>query len=86
MNNEENLNIPQPDPSWDYYIEWHKLIKANAQLKELIEFMSKVENATEDAQEILQQDILKILATLKDIQPPDESQLRLPPARETRSR
>ncbi|MEH2263833.1 hypothetical protein [Nostoc sp.] len=72
MSNEENLNIPQPDPSWDYYIEWHKLIRANAQLKELIEFISKIENAREDVQEILRQDISKIIATLADIIPPDE--------------
>ncbi|MEH2123091.1 hypothetical protein [Nostoc sp.] len=67
MNNEENLNIPHPDPSWDYYIEWHKLIRAKAQLDKLIEFISKVENATEDTQEILMKDLHTITVTLESI-------------------
>ncbi|OYD93119.1 hypothetical protein CDG76_20720 [Nostoc sp. 'Peltigera membranacea cyanobiont' 210A] len=60
-------NIPHPDPAWDYYIEWHKLIRAKAQLDKLIEFMSKVENATEDTQEILQQDASIIISTLESL-------------------
>ena len=67
MNNEQNLNIPHPDPAWDYYIEWHKLIRAKAQLEKLIEFILKIENATEDTQEILQQDAATIINTLESL-------------------
>ena len=60
-------NIPHPDPAWDYYIEWHKLMRAKAQLDKLIEFISKVENATEDIQEILIRDLQTITDTLESI-------------------
>ncbi|MDZ8134374.1 MAG: hypothetical protein RM049_03620 [Nostoc sp. DedQUE04] len=60
-------NIPHPDPTWDYYIEWHKLIRAKAQLDKLIEFISKVENATEDTQEILIKDLHSLTDTLESI-------------------
>ena len=63
MNNQEVLNIPHPDPAWDYYIEWHKLIRAKVQLQNLIEFLSKVENATEETQVILQKDLQAITDT-----------------------
>lgn len=66
MTNPEN-SIPHPDPSWDYYIEWHKLIRAKAQLDKLIEFISKVENATEDTQEILITDLQAITDTIESI-------------------
>nr|WP_322708840.1 hypothetical protein [Nostoc sp. ChiSLP03a] len=62
-----NNNIPQPDPTWDYYIEWHKLIRAKAQLDKLIEFISKVENATEETQEILIKDLQSLTDTLESI-------------------
>ena len=66
MTNPEN-SIPHPDPAWDYYIEWHKLIRARTKLDKLIEFISKVENATEDTQEILQQDAAMIISTLESL-------------------
>ncbi|MBN3893655.1 MAG: hypothetical protein HWQ43_32595 [Nostoc sp. JL31] len=66
MTNPEN-SIPHPDPSWDYYIELHKLIRARTQLDKLIEFISKVENATEDTQEILRKDLDAITDTLESI-------------------
>ncbi|WP_448271907.1 hypothetical protein [Nostoc sp. DSM 114160] len=66
MNN-ENLEVPQPDPAWDYYIEWHKLLRAKARLEKLIEFISKCENSTEDTQEILQQDAAIIITTLESL-------------------
>ncbi|MDZ8089038.1 MAG: hypothetical protein RMY16_26330 [Nostoc sp. DedQUE12b] len=62
-----NNNIPEPDPTWDYYIEWHKLIKAKAQLDKLIEFISKVENATEETQKILVKHLHSISDTLESI-------------------
>ena len=61
------------DPAWDYYIEWHKLLRAKSQLDKLIEFLSKIEDATEHTQEILQQDLEAIIQTLESIYPPDES-------------
>lgn len=70
MNNENseiNNNIPHPDPAWDYYIEWHKLVRAKAQLEKLIEYISKLENATEEGTEILQQDAAIIIGTLESI-------------------
>ncbi|MBX9259402.1 hypothetical protein H1Q63_36720 [Desmonostoc muscorum CCALA 125] len=66
-NSETTNDFPQPDPVWDYYIEWHKLIRAKAQLEKVIEFISKVENATEDATEILQRDIAILIDTLGSV-------------------
>ncbi|MDZ8085596.1 MAG: hypothetical protein RMY16_08370 [Nostoc sp. DedQUE12b] len=63
----ESANIPEADPTWDYYIEWHKLIRAKAQLDKLIEFISKVENATEETQEILVKDLHSLTDTLESI-------------------
>ena len=65
--NDISNNIPQPDPGWDYYIEWHKLLRAKSQLEKLIEYLSKVKDATEDTQEILQKDLQAITDTLESI-------------------
>ncbi|MEA5601056.1 hypothetical protein [Nostoc sp. UHCC 0252] len=62
-----NENIPVPDPAWDYYIEWHKLIRAKAQLEKVIEYISKVEDFSEDTQEILLEDTAKVIGTLQSI-------------------
>lgn len=62
-----NSEIPHPDPAWDYYIEWHKLVRAKAQLEKLIEHISKVENTTEETTEILQRDIELIIRTLESV-------------------
>ncbi|MEH2415395.1 hypothetical protein [Nostoc sp.] len=57
MSDEILEDIPQPDPAWDYYIQYHTLIKAKSQLERLIMFISKLETTTEHAQEILEQDL-----------------------------
>ena len=67
MNDEESLDIPHPDPVWDYYIEWHKLIRAKAQLEKVIEYISTVEDFSEDTQEILVEDTAKVISTLQSI-------------------
>jgi hypothetical protein len=67
MNEEENLNIPHPDPAWDYYIEWHKLIRAKTQLEKVIEFISTVESFSEETQDILVQDTEKVINTLQSL-------------------
>lgn len=67
MTTPNNENTPEPDPAWDYYIQYHTLIKAKSQLETLIMFIRKVETSTEHTQEILQQDLQEITNTLESI-------------------
>ncbi|MEH2371965.1 hypothetical protein [Nostoc sp.] len=48
MNNEENLNIPQPDPAWDYYIIWHSCQHIKAKIDAALKIMHDSENANKE--------------------------------------
>ncbi len=41
--NNENLDIPQPDPAWDYYPLWHSLHHIKAKIDVALKLMSEVE-------------------------------------------
>lgn len=60
--NEENLNIPQPDPGWDYYILWHSLHHIKSKIDEALGDMNHIENATPE----MDKEIKKLLATASD--------------------
>jgi len=60
-------NIPEPDPAWDYYIEWHKLAQAKAKLENLMAYLAEQEDATEETDEISRNDLQKILDLLDTI-------------------
>lgn len=75
---DENLDhIPQPDPSWDYYLTYHKLLKAQAQLNQLIKDISELEISSTESDESINEDLFDLIALLEDtripIKPPDES-------------
>ncbi len=38
-----NNNIPEPDPSWDYYISWHSLQHVQAKISEALKVMRDAE-------------------------------------------
>ncbi|WGV23357.1 hypothetical protein [Halotia branconii] len=46
MNNENLSNIPQPDPSWDYYGTWRLLHGIKARIDEALKIMKNSENST----------------------------------------
>ena len=71
--NEENLNISQPDPSWDYYITWHKLFKAKAHLEKLIKYVGQFEEAETSIDEQIESDLVVIHKLLQDVLPHVES-------------
>jgi predicted nuclease with TOPRIM domain len=42
----ENLNIPQPDPSWDYYLAWHSLQFVKSKIENALVVMTNQEFGT----------------------------------------
>jgi hypothetical protein len=77
--NEENITnkIPEPDPSWDYYLTYHKLLKAKAQLNQLINDISELEFSSAESDESINEDLFDLTSLLEDtrivIELPDES-------------
>ncbi|MEH2050907.1 hypothetical protein [Nostoc sp.] len=73
----ENLDIPQPDPSWDYYLTYHRLLKAKSQLNQLIKDISELELASPESDQSINEDLFDLTNLLDDtripIEPPDES-------------
>lgn len=73
----ENLDIPEPDPSWDYYLTYHRLLKAKSQLNQLIKDISELELATAESDQSINEDLFDLTSLLEGtripIQPPDES-------------
>lgn len=41
-----NLDISQPDPTWDYYVTWHSLHHIKAKLDAALKFIQEKEHAT----------------------------------------
>jgi len=77
MNNEENLDIPHPDPSWDYYITYHRLLKAKSQLNQLIKDISEIKSSSAESDKFINDDLFDLFNFLDDtqipVEPPDES-------------
>ncbi|MEH1948153.1 MAG: hypothetical protein V7K77_14550 [Nostoc sp.] len=77
INNENLEHIPQPDPSWDYYLTYHSLLKAKSQLNQLIKDISELESSSAESDESINEDLLDLTSLLDDIriptEPPDES-------------
>ncbi|MEH1971091.1 hypothetical protein [Nostoc sp.] len=67
-------NISEPDPAWDYYITWHKLLKAKSQLDELIKDVSEYEEETVTQNEYFEEQLSKILKTLNSTLPKIETE------------
>ncbi|MDZ8227038.1 hypothetical protein [Nostoc sp. ChiVER01] len=57
MNNEENLNISQPDPAWDYYEIWQSLHI----IKNKIDAGIKLISGEEQADDVTDQKLRQIL-------------------------
>jgi len=45
MSDQENLNIPEPDPSWDYYVLWHSLHHIKAKIDAALKIIGNSEDA-----------------------------------------
>ncbi|MEH1785898.1 MAG: hypothetical protein V7L23_10030 [Nostoc sp.] len=67
-------NILPPDPTWDYYLTWHKLFKANSHLKELIQYIGQFENEEAGINERIKQDLSFINDLLMDVLPKIETE------------
>lgn len=63
--NEPIENYPQLDPAWDYYLHWHKLCRAKSKLEKLMKFISERENATDESDKGLENDLVEILNLLE---------------------
>lgn len=75
MNNENITNkIPQPDPSWDYYLTWHKLFKAKSHLEELILYVGQFESEEVEINERIESDLFMITRYLQDVLPKIETE------------
>ncbi|MBD2435843.1 hypothetical protein [Nostoc sp. FACHB-110] len=61
MNNEN----PQTDPSWDYYILWHKIFQAKFKLEKMLSYISEIEYATEETDKSVDADLAVITNLLK---------------------
>lgn len=70
-------DFPQPDPSWDYYLTYHRLLKAKSQLNQLIKDISELELATAESDQSINEDLFDLTSLLDDtripVEPPDES-------------
>ncbi|MEH2115380.1 hypothetical protein [Nostoc sp.] len=58
MSNKEDLNIPQPDPAWDYYILWHSLHHIKAKVDETLQIMNHIEKATPEIDQEIRQTLV----------------------------
>ena len=67
-------NIPQPDPSWDYYLTWHKLFKAKSHLEELIHYVGQFESEEVEINERIESDLFMITRYLQDVLPKIETE------------
>ncbi|MEH2266916.1 MAG: hypothetical protein V7K68_00545 [Nostoc sp.] len=75
MNNENTTNdIPQPDPTWDYYLTWHKLFKAKSHLAELIQYVGRFESEETEINERIESDLVEIIRSLQDVLPKIEAE------------
>ncbi|MBD2354764.1 hypothetical protein H6G41_08995 [Tolypothrix sp. FACHB-123] len=46
-------NIPQPDPSWDYYEIWNSLVAIKSRIDTALNFIAKAEQADNETDEKL---------------------------------
>ncbi|MFN6484030.1 MULTISPECIES: hypothetical protein [unclassified Nostoc] len=72
MNNQENLDIPHPDPSWDYYLIYHRLLKAKYELDKLIHCISEIESATDESDNSINEDLFDLVSLLENSRIPVE--------------
>jgi hypothetical protein len=66
---ETDNSIPEPDPSWDYYLTYHTLIKGKFKLDKLIKEVSQFEEASVTQDEYIAEQLSKVLATLNSVLP-----------------
>ncbi|BAY16904.1 hypothetical protein NIES21_27380 [Anabaenopsis circularis NIES-21] len=59
-------NIPQPDPTWDYYIIWHKLFKAKNHLDKLVAEIAPIEYSSTAIDQGINNDLDAIIGILSD--------------------
>lgn len=61
-------NIPEPEPSWDYYLTFHKLLKAQSNLEKLISYVRNLEDSvfSDDLNESINEDLFDISSILED--------------------
>jgi hypothetical protein len=61
-----NIDISPPDPSWDYYIHYHKLLRAKSKIEELTQWLAEFDMATDESDASLDDDLLAIIKVLED--------------------
>ncbi|MBD2202736.1 hypothetical protein H6G33_17815 [Calothrix sp. FACHB-1219] len=66
-------NIPQPDPSWDYYQIWNSLLAIKSQMDRGLNLIAKVEKADSQIDEKLREILEPALNELEQIMEEDLS-------------
>jgi Na+-translocating ferredoxin:NAD+ oxidoreductase RnfC subunit len=69
----KNVNYPVPDPDWDYFGTWQHLQESKSQIDELLFQLAETENATESSDQLITEQLTKILHHLQracDFMPP----------------
>ena len=61
-----------PDPAWDYYLLWHSLHRAKAQIDQALTHLKELEVANDDADRFAYSFINDAINTLRQSLPPDE--------------
>lgn len=80
--NDEDLDIPLPDPVWEYYPIWHSLNHVAAKINVALKILARSEDATTEIDFSIYQLLAPASNRLEEIvtelsqpyQPPDESQ------------
>lgn len=64
---DENLDIPQPDPAWDYYIIWHSLHHIKAKIDVALKIMKDCEYASSDSDDDIKDELAAASDKLTEI-------------------
>jgi hypothetical protein len=59
-------NIPPSDFSWDYYIHYHRLLRAKSKLQELIQWLAEINYATDELDTSLDDDLVAIIKIIEE--------------------
>ncbi|WP_414579612.1 hypothetical protein [Anabaena sp. CCY 9402-a] len=64
---DENLDIPQTDPAWDYYEVWQSLHIAQVKIKSGIKLIFGQEQATHDTDQKLKEILETVVEKLEQV-------------------
>lgn len=69
---DEQIDYPLPDPAWDYYLPWHALHAAKAQIDHALKFMAEIESANTESDQTMREILTSAISIINKAVPPDE--------------